>query len=163
MGASTPDDCLTDAEWTAERADPDVDPSPAGVAQTEAENKVSPSGGAGSGGDEVLANIGTRDAARDMDALRAALGDAKLTFLGYSYGTFLGTLTPSSSRSNVRAMVLDGAVDPAQSAADRNVDQYAGFQHAFDAYAADCAKGRDCPLGRDPPRRPRSTRVWWGR
>jgi len=98
----------------------------------------------------VLANMGTRDAARDMDVLRAVLGDPKLTFLGYSYGTFLGTLYAEQFPHNVRAMVLDGAVDPAQSAADRNVDQYAGFQRAFDAYAADCAKGPDCPLGSDP-------------
>jgi pimeloyl-ACP methyl ester carboxylesterase len=152
VGASKPAiDCLTDAEWTVERADLDVDPAPAGVAQTESENKQYAGRCAQrSGGDEVLANMGTRDAARDMDVLRAALGDPKLTFLGYSYGTFLGTLYAEQFPHNVRAMVLDGAVDPAQSAADRNVDQYAGFQRAFDAYAADCAKGPDCPLGSDP-------------
>src|SRR5689334_18317596 len=152
VGASTPAvDCLTDAEWVAERADLDVDPSPAGVGQTGAENRQYAGRCAQrSGGDRVLANIGTRDAARDMDVLRAALGDPQLTFLGYSYGTFLGTLYAEQFPRNVRAMVLDGAVDPTQSSADRNVDQYAGFQHAFDAYAADCAKGRDCPLGRDP-------------
>ncbi len=152
VGASTPAiDCLTDAEWVAERADLDVDPSPAGVAQTEAENKqYAQRCEQRSGGDEVLANVGTRDAARDMDVLRAALGDPQLTFLGYSYGTFLGTLYAEQFPRNVRAMVLDGAVDPTQSAADRNVDQYAGFQHAFDAYAADCTKDAICPLGRDP-------------
>jgi pimeloyl-ACP methyl ester carboxylesterase len=152
VGASTPAiDCLTDAEWVAERADLDVDPSPAGVAQTEAENRTYAQRCAQrSGGDGVLANVGTRDTARDMDVLRAALGDPKLTFLGYSYGTFLGTLYAEQFPRNVRAMVLDGAVDPAQSAADRNVDQYGGFQKAFDAYAADCAKQPACPLGGDP-------------
>lgn len=152
VGASTPAiDCLTDAEWVTERADLDVDPSPAGVAQTEAENQQYASRCAQrSGGDGVLANVGTRDAARDMDVLRAALGDPKLTFLGYSYGTFLGTLYAEQFPHNVRAMVLDGAVDPTQSAADRNVDQYAGFQKAFDAYAADCAKNPGCPLGANP-------------
>jgi pimeloyl-ACP methyl ester carboxylesterase len=154
VGASTPAiDCLTDAEWVAERADLDVDPSPAGVAQTEAENRQYAGRCAQrSGGDGVLANIGTRDAARDMDVLRAALGDPKLTFLGYSYGTFLGTLYAEQFPRNVRAMVLDGAVDPTQSAGDRNVDQYAGFQKAFDAYATDCAKNRGCPLSGDPAR-----------
>jgi pimeloyl-ACP methyl ester carboxylesterase len=152
VGASTPAiDCLTDVEWVAERADLDVDPSPAGVAQTEAENRTYAQRCAQrSGGDGVLANVGTRDTARDMDVLRAALGDPKLTFLGYSYGTFLGALYAEQFPRNVRAMVLDGAVDPAQSAADRNVDQYGGFQKAFDAYAADCAKDRACPLGGDP-------------
>jgi pimeloyl-ACP methyl ester carboxylesterase len=152
VGASTPAvDCLTDAEWVAERADLDVDPSPAGVAQTEAENRQYAGRCAQrSGGDGVLANIGTRDAARDMDVLRAALGDPKLTFLGYSYGTFLGTLYAEQFPRNVRAMVLDGAVDPTQSAADRNVDQYAGFQKAFDAYAADCVANPGCPVGAAP-------------
>jgi pimeloyl-ACP methyl ester carboxylesterase len=152
VGASTPAiDCLTDADWVVERADLDVDPSPAGVAQTESENKLYAQRCAQrSGGDTVLANVGTRDAARDMDILRAALGDPKLTYLGYSYGTFLGTTYAEEFPRNVRAMVLDGAVDPTQSATDRNVDQYTGFQKAFDAYAADCAKSPTCPLGRDP-------------
>jgi pimeloyl-ACP methyl ester carboxylesterase len=152
VGASTPAiDCLTDADWAVERADLDVDPSPAGVAQTEAENKLyAQRCEQRSGGDDVLANVGTRDAARDMDVLRAALGDAKLTYLGYSYGTFLGTTYAEQFPRNVRAMVLDGAVDPVQNAVDRNVDQYTGFQKAFDAYAADCAKNASCPLGRDP-------------
>jgi pimeloyl-ACP methyl ester carboxylesterase len=152
VGASTPAiHCLTDAEWAAYRADLDVDPSPAGVAQTEVENKqYAQQCAQRSGGDEVLANVGTRDAARDMDILRAALGDPKLTFLGYSYGTFLGTTYAEEFPRNVRAMVLDGAVDPTASATDRNVDQYAGFQKAFDAYVADCAKSSTCPLGTDP-------------
>ncbi|MBA3905715.1 MAG: alpha/beta hydrolase [Pseudonocardiales bacterium] len=152
VGASTPAiDCLTDADWPAYRADLDVDPSPTGVAQTEAENKqYAQQCAQRSGGDEVLANVGTRDAARDMDILRAALGDPKLTFLGYSYGTFLGTIYAEEFPRNVRAMVLDGAVNPTQSATDRNVDQYAGFQQAFNAYAADCAKSSTCPLGTDP-------------
>lgn len=152
VGASTPAiHCLTDDEWAAYRADLDVDPSPAGVAQTEAENKQYAGQCAQrSGGNEVLANVGTRDAAKDMDILRAALGDPKLTFLGYSYGTFLGTTYAEEFPHNVRAMVLDGAVNPTESATDRNVGQYAGFQKAFDAYAADCAKNPACPLGTDP-------------
>jgi pimeloyl-ACP methyl ester carboxylesterase len=152
VGASTPAiDCLTDADWAVERADLDVDPSPAGVAQTEAENKLYAQRCAQrSGGNDVLANVGTRDAAKDMDVLRAALGDPKLTYLGYSYGTFLGSTYAEEFPRNVRAMVLDGAVDPTESPTDRNVGQYAGFQKAFDAYAADCAKNPTCPLGTNP-------------
>jgi len=152
VGASTPTiDCRNNAEWDAERADLDIDPSPAGVAQTEAEERqfveqcVQRSGGV-----EVLANVGTRDAARDIDILRAALGDEKLTYLGYSYGTRLGSVYAETFPQNVRALVLDGAVDPTQSTADRTVAQNAGFQQAFDAYAADCAKQPACPLGTDP-------------
>lgn len=154
IGASTPRiDCLTPEETQVDRTDLDIDPSPAGVAQTEAETRdyvakcVERSGGV-----DVLANVGTRDVARDLDVLRAALGDRKLTYLGYSYGTFLGSTYAEMFPGNVRALVLDGAVDPTESSADEAVAQYAGFQSAFDAYAADCAKHADCPLGTDPAR-----------
>ncbi|MGH3586308.1 MAG: alpha/beta fold hydrolase, partial [Pseudonocardia sp.] len=93
VGSSTPTiDCLNDAEWEAERADLDVDPSPEGVAQTEAENKqYAQRCTERSGGPQVLANVGTRDVVKDLDILRAALGDEKLTYLGYSYGTRIGS------------------------------------------------------------------------
>jgi pimeloyl-ACP methyl ester carboxylesterase len=152
VGASTPTiDCLNDAEWAVERADLDVDPSPAGVAQTEAENREYAERCTDrSGGADVLANVGTRDAAKDIDILRAALGDEKLTYLGYSYGTRLGSVYAETFPQNVRALVLDGALDPTQSTVDRVVDQNAGFQQAFEAYAADCARRPACPIGTDP-------------
>jgi pimeloyl-ACP methyl ester carboxylesterase len=152
VGASTPTiDCLNDAEWEAERADLDIDPSPEGVAQTEAENqeyvrrRIERSGGP-----DVLANVGTRDVVRDLDILRQALGDEKLTYLGYSYGTRIGSAYAEEFPDKVRALVLDGALDPTQTTVDRTVKQNAGFQQAFDAFAADCAKQPTCPLGTDP-------------
>jgi pimeloyl-ACP methyl ester carboxylesterase len=153
IGASTPAiDCLTDAEWETERADLDVDPSPAGVAQTEEENRQYAQRCADRVGVDVLANVGTRDAARDLDVLRAALGDPKLTYLGLSYGSRLGTSYAEQFPQNVRALVLDGAVDPTQTGVERSVAQAQGFQEAFDAFAAECARMGDCPLGRDPAR-----------
>jgi pimeloyl-ACP methyl ester carboxylesterase len=152
VGASTPTvDCLTDDEWEVERADLDLDPSPAGIEAAEAESKqfvqrcIDRSGGV-----DVLANVGTRDAARDLDILRAALGDEKLTYLGYSYGTGLGSSYAEAFPQNVRALVLDGALDPTMSTVDQLVAQNRGFQQAFDAYAADCARRPSCPLGTDP-------------
>jgi pimeloyl-ACP methyl ester carboxylesterase len=154
VGASTPTiDCLNDAEWEVERADLDVDPSPEGVAQTEAENQqYAQRCTERSGGAEVLANVGTRDVVRDVDILRQALGDEKLTYLGYSYGTRIGSAYAEAFPQNVRALVLDGALDPEQTTVERTVDQNAGFQKAFDAFAADCAKEPTCPLGTDPAR-----------
>jgi pimeloyl-ACP methyl ester carboxylesterase len=105
-----------------------------------------------SGGADVLANAGTRDVARDMDVLRAALGDPKLTYLGFSYGTRIGSTYAEMFPGNVRALVLDGAIDPAQDVAAKVVAQNAGFQQAFQVYAADCARQPDCPLGSDPDR-----------
>lgn len=154
VGASVPRiDCLDDAEWAAERADTDVDPSPAGVAATEAENREFARRCADrSGGPGVLAAMGTRDVVRDLDVLRAALGDERLTFLGYSYGSRIGSGYAEAFPRRVRAMVLDGALDPAQGTAEENVVQAAGFQRAFDAFAADCARRPACPLGSDPAR-----------
>ncbi|WP_338051194.1 alpha/beta hydrolase [Pseudonocardia acidicola] len=152
VGASTPAiDCLSDQEWAVERARADFDPSPAGVAKTEAENKAFVDKCVAKTGVDVLANVGTRDAAKDMDILRAALGDAKMTYLGYSYGTRLGSTYAEDFPGNVRALVLDGALDPTQSTVDRVVAQNAGFQGAFNAFATWCSQQpTPCPLGQDP-------------
>lgn len=154
VGASTPTiDCSDDADWEVERADLDVDPSPAGIEQTETENRqYAQRCTERSGGAEVLANVGTRDVVRDLDILRAVLGDEKLTYLGYSYGTRLGSAYAEAFPQRVRALVLDGALDPTETTVESSVGQAAGFQAAFDAYAADCVRQRACPLGTDPTR-----------
>ena len=154
VGASTPAiDCLTDADWAVQRSRQYVDPSPAGVAKEEADNKqYAQHCTERSGGAEVLANVGTRDVVKDLDIMRAALGDQKLTYLGYSYGTRIGAAYAEEFPQNVRALVLDGALDPTESTVDRTIKQNAGFQQAFDAFAADCAKQANCPLGTDPAR-----------
>jgi pimeloyl-ACP methyl ester carboxylesterase len=151
VGASTPAiDCLTDVEWEVERADLDVDASPAGVAATEEENRLYAQRCAERMGPEVLANVGTRDTVRDLDVLRAALDEPKLTYLGYSYGSRLGSTYAEEFPLNVRALVLDGALDPGQTTPERIIAQAQGFQHAFDAFAANCASRSTCPLGTDP-------------
>lgn len=104
----------------------------------------------GSGGLEALAQLGTRTTAKDMDVLRAALGEDKLTYLGQSYGTRLGAVYAEEFPGNVRAMVLDGAFDPELGTVDRFATSYAGFQASFDAIAASCAQDPGCPLGTDP-------------
>lgn len=105
-----------------------------------------------SGGIEVLTSVGTRDAARDIDVLRAVLGDEKLTFLGQSYGTRLGAVYAEQFPQNVRAMLLDGAIDSTQGTVERRIGAYAGFQRSFEQMAAYCATETDCPLGDDPAR-----------
>ncbi|MBF6212416.1 alpha/beta hydrolase [Nocardia puris] len=102
-------------------------------------------------GRTLLANIGTVDVARDFDVIRAVLGDEKLTYLGFSYGTRLGSTFAQMFPDRVRAMVLDGPIDPA-SDIDDPVASNAAFQRAFEEYATDCARAPDCPLGTDPSR-----------
>lgn len=152
IGASEPKVvCRNTQEQDAERLDLDLDTSPAGVAQTEAEERAYAELCSERVGDEVLANVGTRDVARDMDVLRAVLGDAKLNYVGYSYGTRIGTEYAKQFPRNVRAMVLDGALDPDEDLVDSLVNQGAGFQKSFDAFAAWCVKQPTCWLGDTPP------------
>lgn len=151
IGASEPEvRCLTSEEVDQERREPDVDVSPEGIAATEAEHRDYAAQCVERTGADVLEHVGTREVVRDMDVIRAVLGDEKLTYIGYSYGTRIGTAYAEEFPSNVRAMVLDGALDPDQSPVDEAVAQGAAFQTAFDAFAADCAQTETCPLGTDP-------------
>ncbi|GGY08629.1 alpha/beta hydrolase [Streptomyces hiroshimensis] len=96
---------------------------------------------------KLLGHVSTIEAARDMDVLRAALDDAKLTYVGASYGTFLGATYAGLFPSRVGRLVLDGALDPSLDSEQVNRDQTAGFQTAFASFAEDCARRRGCPLG----------------
>ena len=142
--------CLTPAQRDAERLmDLDVDTSPAGVARTEAQERADDTECASRTGTDMLAHIGTREVSRDLDIIRSALGDTKLTYLGYSYGTYIGTRYAEDFPGNVRAMILDGAVDPAQDPVTALIDQGRGFQQAFNAFSSWCAARAECALGRD--------------
>jgi pimeloyl-ACP methyl ester carboxylesterase len=142
--------CLTPPERDAERLmNLGVDTSPAGVARTESQERTDDAKCASRTGIDVLADVGTREVARDLDVIRSALGDAKLSYLGYSYGTRIGTSYAEDFSRNVRAMILDGAIDPAQDPVAEHIDQGRGFQQAFDMFSAWCAGRADCALGQD--------------
>jgi len=151
VGSSTPTiRCLTGPEQDAQRVEDLTDPSPAGVARAEDQARETVGDCATRTGTDVLANVGTRDVARDMDVLRAAVGDRQLSYLGFSYGTRIGSTYAEQFPANVRAMVLDGALDPDQDPVDEVVEQGRGFQGAFEAFAKDCAAKPGCALGTDP-------------
>ncbi|MFG2114342.1 alpha/beta hydrolase [Streptomyces sp. NPDC048718] len=96
---------------------------------------------------KILPHVSTVETARDMDIVRAVLGDEKLTYVGASYGTFLGATYAELFPSRTGRLVLDGAMDPSLSAETLNRDQTAGFETAIRAFAADCVTKTDCPLG----------------
>ncbi|MEV0248717.1 alpha/beta hydrolase [Nocardia sp. NPDC050712] len=149
VGASTPAvDCFSDAELDTGKA-ATVTVGYGTLTEQDSRRTVERCA-EGSGGKNVLAHLGTRDAARDMDILRAVLGDEKLSFLGQSYGTRLGAVYAEMFPQNVRALVLDGAVDPSLGTVERRILQFTSFQRSFDVMAADCATRPDCPLGTDP-------------
>ena len=142
--------CNSDADNDKLRTETQADYSPAGVAQIEDETKAYVGRCVAKMGKKFLANIGTDNVARDLDTIREALGDSKLTFLGYSYGTRIGAAYAEAFPKNVRAMILDGAIDPNADPVESDLRQAKGFQVAFDNYAKDCAKSPACPLGTDP-------------
>ena len=86
----------------------------------------------------VLPFVDTASAARDMDLIRAALGDAKLSYLGFSYGTYLGQMYAHLFPTRVRALSLDAVVDPAISFNDLILAQVVGFEQNLRAFLADC-------------------------
>jgi pimeloyl-ACP methyl ester carboxylesterase len=96
---------------------------------------------------ELLGHLDAASVARDMDVIRALLGDTELHYLGYSYGTYLGTVYAELFPEKVGRMVLDGAVDPTVGDLDALAIQMAGFDSGLRAYMEWCLPQSDCPFG----------------
>jgi pimeloyl-ACP methyl ester carboxylesterase len=144
-GQTAPVDCLDDAAM-----DEYVNVYP-DTLDTEGIRKLR--GAAESFGEACLANTGevlgfvdSGSTARDMDVIRAAVGDEKLNYLGVSYGTYLGALYAERFPEQVGRLVLDAAVDPTADQGDEEIAQMAGFEAALRVYAADCLESSICPL-----------------
>lgn len=153
VGASSPQlGCFTDADSDDRAAGFDNTLDPHGTASEAHSQEIMQRCAESAGGEDALTSIGTRETARDMDVLREVLGDEKLTFLGYSYGTELGGVYAQTFPEKVRALVLDGAVSPEQTPDEMTIAQAAAGQEGFDRLAEECAKTPDCPLGTDPAR-----------
>ncbi len=138
--------CLSGPELDKYFATSDTPANAGQLAQIVSESKLFASGCEQHSG-PLLPYVGTASAARDMDVLRAVLGDAKLTYLGKSYGTYLGTWYAQLFPTHVRALVLDGAVDPAESGMTMNSVQAQGFEVALRSFTANCLQQASCPLG----------------
>jgi len=92
----------------------------------------------------LLEFVDTVSAAQDLDVLRAVLDQPQLTYLGFSYGTFLGATYAEMFPERVGRFVLDGAVDPSLDFAELNRDQIAAFDVAYRSFIEDCQAGADC-------------------
>jgi pimeloyl-ACP methyl ester carboxylesterase len=95
---------------------------------------------------DVLPYLGTWNVARDLEQIRIALGDDKLTYVGWSYGTLIGALYASLFPTHIRAMVLDGVVDPNLDLRQFDLDQAVAFQRQFNKFFAYCAGRTQCPF-----------------
>jgi pimeloyl-ACP methyl ester carboxylesterase len=149
VGSSDQVKCFSDADLdTSFGADPDP-VSDADFASAAALAKKMTQG-CGDKYGASLSLFSTEQAARDMDAIRSALGEEKLSYLGYSYGTLLGAVYAQLFPTRVRAFVLDGAVDPTLDSVAAGEGQARGFEHAFDNFAAWCkANTAKCAIAPD--------------
>ncbi|MCU1367734.1 MAG: peptidase family protein, partial [Ilumatobacteraceae bacterium] len=100
----------------------------------------------------ILPFVSTADSARDMDTIRAALQEPKISYFGFSYGSELGVAWASLFPKTVRAMVIDGSIDGTVGYLQQSLDQAAGFESTFNTFLADCAKRASCAFhnGGDP-------------
>lgn len=96
---------------------------------------------------DVIGHVSTVEVAKDMDVLRAALREEKLSYLGMSYGTLLGATYAGLFPTRVGRMVLDGVVAPDLTSAEVAKGQAVGFDRATRAYVESCVSEGKCPLG----------------
>ncbi|MBQ1100541.1 alpha/beta fold hydrolase [Streptomyces sp. b94] len=146
VARSEPIECLDGREMDAYTRT-DVTPDDEGEASELVDAYQKFAEGCGADAPKLLRHVSTVEAARDMDVLRAVLGDEKLTYVGASYGTFLGATYAGLFPDRAGRLVLDGAMDPSLPARRLNMEQTAGFETAFQSFAKDCVRQPDCPLG----------------
>lgn len=147
VGESSAIECLSDAETDASFA---ADPKPDDEAEfalfiSDARDYFAKCAEK----TEHLRSYSTLNSARDLDVLRAVLGDEKLNFLGKSYGSYLGTLYAKLFPENVGRLVLDGAVDPNSDNRETTLGQAIGFEAALNTFITDCLKRSACALTGD--------------
>ncbi|MSO26452.1 MAG: alpha/beta hydrolase [Candidatus Nanopelagicales bacterium] len=148
VAASAPVTCMTGAQTTRWLL---FDPTPDSLSEQNSLLRLAReiSSGCLRYSPQIAPFISTANTVRDLDIMRAALGDEKLNLLGFSYGTTLGALYAQEFPSHVGRMVLDGAVDPSLNGMQISQGQSAGFQGALVRFAADCTKRSNCPYPGD--------------
>ena len=95
---------------------------------------------------EILQWVSTNATARDMNAIRIALGEERISYFGFSYGSELGATWATMFPDTVRTAVLDGATDPDADYIQSGIDQAVGFEKQLDTFLARCAKTATCPF-----------------
>ena len=98
---------------------------------------------------DILPYIGTNNSARDMNAIREALGEDKISYFGFSYGSELGAAWTTLFPDTVRAAVLDGAADPNAGFIESGLQQSRGFEGTFDTFLAECSADSECEFHND--------------
>lgn len=149
VGRSRGVDCTTDTQLDTFFHDDPV-PVSAAARSTYTRDSKSFAHRCGTSAGTLLGHVGTVEAARDLDVLRTALGEVKLTYFGYSYGTYLGATYAQLFPTHLRAAVLDGVVDPSLDLVGFVQGQAKAFEAALDRWFAWCTPAQSCSFaGRD--------------
>ncbi len=98
---------------------------------------------------DSLQYVGTNNSARDIDAIRQALGVDQVSYFGFSYGSELGGVWATLFPTTVRAAVFDGATDPDADPLQSALQQGAGFEAALTTFLARCSADTQCPFHSD--------------
>ena len=146
--SSTPVDCIDDSKLDALFASDGTPDTPAEVAELAATSKLFGVGCASKSPD-VAPHMDTESAARDMDILRAVLGEEKLDYLGKSYGTYLGAQYAELFPERVGRFVLDGVLPSSLDSDEITLGQAKSFDVVLRRFVEDCITQEDCPLPRD--------------
>ena len=149
VSRSAPVTCLDDEamdQARQEQVDPSTDEGLEQLRQDSAEFAQACQENTG----EVLGHVATQTAAQDMELMRLVLGDEKLNYLGFSYGTALGASYAEQFPDRVGRFVLDGAMDPSLSEHEVTMGQAYAFEKALHSWAEWCLEGDSCPLTGTP-------------
>ena len=145
VGQSTPVECLNDEQTEEYIA---LDGSPDDQIEIDQAQEMAELFGqtCATNSPDTYKFLDTVSATRDIDILRALLGDEKLNWLGKSYGTFLGATYADLFPDRVGRMLLDGAIDPTLTNKQLSYGQALGFELALNRFVDDCSTESDCPL-----------------
>lgn len=144
--------CLSDAERDRSNTQPLPDPANDNALQQTRSTMTEYGAKCEEEAGDLLGQVDTLSAARDMDVLRAALGEEQLNYLGYSYGTYLGATYAEAYPKRVGRMVLDSAISPRIGLDDLLAGQAQGFEESVTEFVRACQEdgGSTCPFAGSP-------------
>ena len=141
MNSSSPVRCIDNLDLAA-----DIDPSPDDTKELQAlvAQAHEYADACAERNPDLLPYLSTEAVVQDLDQIRAALGDEQLTYVGFSYGTLIGSMYADAFPDRIRAMVLDGALDPSLSEVQLRVGQAKAFEASLKKFFAWCSSRRSC-------------------
>jgi pimeloyl-ACP methyl ester carboxylesterase len=145
VGESTPVRCITDKQKDAQTKG-DLSPDDKAEMDRAIADQEEFLEGCESNNPELIEHMSTADVAGDMDEIREALGDEKLNYVGFSYGTAIGATYATMFPDRLRAMVLDGSVSPTATDLEQTTTQAQGFERTYLNFVATCDEDPECAL-----------------